>query len=181
MVKNLPANAGDTGSIPGPGTSSGEGNGNPFQHSYLENFMDRGAWRATVHGFAKKLDTTWRPTITKTLWPNETQIPKQGLSPLPSVVSCPNLRDPFLVLLSTISQSPSLALEPQHPRSQMSVMEGGGDPGVGLYVDLGLGFPTKPCPEAIDEIFRSKFHIIGAVGIGIAVVMVSVRGFGKTP
>uniref|UniRef100_A0A4W2C8R9 Tetraspanin n=1 Tax=Bos indicus x Bos taurus TaxID=30522 RepID=A0A4W2C8R9_BOBOX len=31
---------------------------------------------------------------------------------------------------------------------------------------------TRPCPEAIDEIFRSKFHIIGAVGIGIAVVMI---------
>ncbi|OWK03879.1 CD9 [Cervus elaphus hippelaphus] len=41
-------------------------------------------------------------------------------------------------------------------------MEGGGEPGVGLCVYLGLRFPTKPCPEAIDEIFRSKFHIIGA-------------------
>ena len=56
MVKNLPANAGDTrdaSSIPGPGRSPGEGNGNPFQYSYLENSMDRGAWWAAVHGVAK--------------------------------------------------------------------------------------------------------------------------------
>ena len=46
-------NAGDLGSIPGSGRSPGEGNGNPFQYSCLENLMDRGAWRATVHGVAK--------------------------------------------------------------------------------------------------------------------------------
>ena len=45
-------NAGDPGSIPGSGRTPGEGNGNPL-HSHLENFMDRGAWRATVHGVAK--------------------------------------------------------------------------------------------------------------------------------
>ena len=53
VVKNLPANAGDirdTGSIPGLGRSSGGGQGNPLQYSYLENPMDRGAWLATVHG-----------------------------------------------------------------------------------------------------------------------------------
>ena len=44
---------GDPGSIPGLGRSSGEGNGNPFQYSCLENPMDRGAWRATVHGVAR--------------------------------------------------------------------------------------------------------------------------------
>ena len=41
------------GSIPGPGRSPGEGNGNPLQYSCLENPMDRGAWQATVHGVAK--------------------------------------------------------------------------------------------------------------------------------
>ena len=46
-------NAGDPGSIPGSGKSPGEGNGNPFQYSCLENPMDRGAWWATVHGVAK--------------------------------------------------------------------------------------------------------------------------------
>ena len=45
--------AGDSGSIPGLGRSSGKGNGNPLQYSCLENPMDRGAWRATVHRVAK--------------------------------------------------------------------------------------------------------------------------------
>ena len=61
MVKNLLANAGDStdaGSIPGLGRSPGEGNGNPFQYSCLENSMDRGAWWATVHGVAKSWDNT---------------------------------------------------------------------------------------------------------------------------
>ena len=56
MVKNLPANAGDTtdlGSIPGSGRSFGEGNGNPLQYSCLENSMDREAWQATVYGVTK--------------------------------------------------------------------------------------------------------------------------------
>ena len=55
MVKNMPANAGDaedTGSIPGSGRSPGVGNGNPIQYSSLENSMDRGTWRAAVHGDA---------------------------------------------------------------------------------------------------------------------------------
>ena len=57
VVKNLPANAGDTGLIPG-GRSPGEGNGNPHQYSPLGNPMVRGAWRATVHGVIKELDVT---------------------------------------------------------------------------------------------------------------------------
>ena len=44
---------GDPGSIPGLGRSHGEGNGNPFQYSYLENSMDRGAWQVTIHGITK--------------------------------------------------------------------------------------------------------------------------------
>ena len=52
-VKNLSANAGDLGSIPGPGRSSGEGNGNPLRFSCLGNPMDRGTWQATVHGVTK--------------------------------------------------------------------------------------------------------------------------------
>ena len=53
MVKNLPSNARvirDMGSIPGSGSSPGEIIGNPLQYSCLENFMDREAWWATVHG-----------------------------------------------------------------------------------------------------------------------------------
>ena len=56
VVKNVPASAGDvrdTGSIPGSGRSPGEGNGSPIQCSCLENPMDRGALRATVHGVAE--------------------------------------------------------------------------------------------------------------------------------
>ena len=56
MVKNPPANAGDARDgnlIPELGISPGIGNGNPIQYSCLENSMDRGAWRAIVHGVAK--------------------------------------------------------------------------------------------------------------------------------
>ena len=50
MIKNLPANVGDVGSIPGSGRSPGEANGNPLQYSCLGNFLDREAWRAAVRG-----------------------------------------------------------------------------------------------------------------------------------
>ena len=53
MVKNLPADAGNVGSIPGLRRSPGRGNGNPLQYSYLENSMDREAWQSTVHGVTK--------------------------------------------------------------------------------------------------------------------------------
>ena len=62
LVKNLPAKAGDArdrGLIPGLGKSPGEGNGNPLQHSCLENPTDRGAWCTTVHG-CKQSDMTER-------------------------------------------------------------------------------------------------------------------------
>ena len=54
MVKNSPAKAGDAlGLIPGPGKSSGEGNGNPLQYSCLRKPIDRRAWQATAHGVAE--------------------------------------------------------------------------------------------------------------------------------
>ena len=49
MVKNLRASGRDMGLIPGLGRSPGGGHGTPLQYSCLENPMDRGAWRATVH------------------------------------------------------------------------------------------------------------------------------------
>ena len=52
-VKKSACNMEDPGSIPGSGRSPGEGNGNPFQYSCLENSMDRGAWWATVHGITE--------------------------------------------------------------------------------------------------------------------------------
>jgi len=54
--KNPPANSGDIrdkGSISGSGRSPGGGHGNPLQYSCLENPMDRGVWRATVHTVAR--------------------------------------------------------------------------------------------------------------------------------
>ena len=53
MVKNLPAYAGDLGSIPGSGRFPGERNDNTLQHSCLENPIDRGAWWAMVHVVAE--------------------------------------------------------------------------------------------------------------------------------
>ena len=53
MGKESACNAGDPGSIPALGRSSGEGNGYPSQYFHLENPMDRGAWQATVHGVAR--------------------------------------------------------------------------------------------------------------------------------
>ena len=53
VVKNVPANAGDTGSVPGWGRSAGVGNSNPLKYSCLENSKNRGAWWATVHGVIK--------------------------------------------------------------------------------------------------------------------------------
>ena len=58
VVKNPPANAGDSGSIPGLRRSPGEGNGYPLQYSCLENPMDRGALLAIVRGVTKELDIT---------------------------------------------------------------------------------------------------------------------------
>ena len=68
--KNLPTSAGsarDARSIPGSGRSPGGGNGNPIQHSCLENPMDRGAWQATVHGIPKR---DWACTHSRQRWIN---------------------------------------------------------------------------------------------------------------
>ena len=51
--KGSTCSAGNLGLIPGLERSPGEGNGYPFQYSCLENFVDRGAWQAAVHGVAK--------------------------------------------------------------------------------------------------------------------------------
>ena len=69
VVKNLPANAGDTrdaGSISGSGRSLGVGNGNQFQYSCLGNPMDRRAWQVTVHEVTKSQTQLSRHTHTHT-------------------------------------------------------------------------------------------------------------------
>ena len=74
VVKNPPANAGDTrdaGSTPGSGRSPGGANGNPLQYSRLENSIDRVAWQATVQGVTKSqqqsLTLRMAPTICQEL------------------------------------------------------------------------------------------------------------------
>ena len=65
VVKNPPANeedVRDVGLIPGSGRSPGGGHSNPLQCSFLENPMDRGAWRATVHKVAKSRTGLKRPS-----------------------------------------------------------------------------------------------------------------------
>ena len=53
MVKIPLANAADMGSIPGLGSAPGDESDNPLQYACLEKPMDRGAWQAIVHGFAR--------------------------------------------------------------------------------------------------------------------------------
>ena len=63
LVKNLPANTGDAGPIPGLGRSFGTESGNPLENSCLENSMDREDWQATIHGVAKESDMTERMQV----------------------------------------------------------------------------------------------------------------------
>ena len=115
VVKNLPANAGELGSIPGSGRSPGEGSGNPLQYSCMENPMDRGAWRAIVPGVAK----SWT-------WLSDSTAVQRGLTPeirhhlgsfLPSlphpinglIWACPSLwssHDLSLLSITALSYSP---------------------------------------------------------------------------
>ena len=81
VVKNLPANAGNAGSVPGWGRYPGGGNGNQLQYLRLWNPMDGGAWQATVHGGHKSQTqlNDWGHTI----------VCDTGLLPQPSVRGLP--------------------------------------------------------------------------------------------
>ena len=83
VVKNLLANAGDTGLIPGSRRSSGKGNGNLLQYSCLGNSMDRGAWRVIVYGVTKEFSSVHfsRSVVSASLQPHES---KHTRPPCPS-------------------------------------------------------------------------------------------------
>ena len=84
MVKNPPANTGDTSLIPGSGRSPGGGNGNLIQYSCLGSCMDRGVWWATVHGIAKSWTwlSNWARTYAQVsatpLYFQQRRIPESG-------------------------------------------------------------------------------------------------------
>ena len=64
VVKNLPADAGDPGLLPGWGRSPGGGYGNPLQYTCLENPTDRRTWQATVYGLARaRYDLAIKPSL----------------------------------------------------------------------------------------------------------------------
>ncbi|KAI4548252.1 hypothetical protein MG293_000582 [Ovis ammon polii] len=81
--KESACNSGDPGSIPESGRSPGEENGYPLQYSYLENYMDRGAWQAMVYGATK----SWTQLSKKHS--------KQPAAAAKSLQSCPTLCDPI--------------------------------------------------------------------------------------
>ena len=89
VVKNPPTNAGDAGSIPRSGRSPGVGNGNTLQYFYLGNPMDRGAWRATVHGVAKSQTRLSVRAHTHTHTHTHTGGMKSPLSALPTISAGP--------------------------------------------------------------------------------------------
>ena len=109
VIKNLPVNAGDirdAGSIPGLGRSPGRVHGNPLQYSCLK-LMDRGAWRATVHGVAKsqmRLRTRASPQNVFVLY-ILLQILKTG-----TVIQIGSIILLSLLFLFLLSSSPSLVV-----------------------------------------------------------------------
>ena len=89
MVENSPTIAGDikTGFSPGPGKSYGGQQGSPLQYSCLENPMDRGAWRATVHRVAKS--QTWLKWLSTCACVPGTVLTSPALSYFVFTKSCP--------------------------------------------------------------------------------------------
>ena len=137
MVKKSACSARDQGLILGLRRSPGEGNGNPFQYSCLENSMDRGAWWATVHRVAEsdmteQLTHTHTHARTHTHWNFKNKFTLQFQ--LSSVtLSCPTLCDPkdcstpgfpvhhqLLEFTQTHVHRVSDAIQPSHPLSSHS-------------------------------------------------------------
>ena len=74
VMKNLPANVGDAGSIPGSGRSPGGRYGNPLQYSCPENSMDRGAWWAGYSPGLQRIRYEWAHPRTKSNTGSETSL-----------------------------------------------------------------------------------------------------------
>ena len=104
VVKNLHANAGDirdAGSIPALERSPGRGHGNRCQHSFLENPMDRGAWRATVHGVEKSQTQLSTHTDSKTC--DETAAYLNSYISTSHLLDSWNEKEPYGISISTLS------------------------------------------------------------------------------
>ena len=113
VVKNLPADPGDVGSISRLARSPREGNDNPLQYSCLRNPIERGAWRATVHGAAKS-HTTER-THTSLLFPGLLEfIERRRLALTPSVIPLASYHviGHLLVSVTTSPRWPDWLLHP---------------------------------------------------------------------
>ena len=95
VVKNLPVDAGDVGSIPGSGRCPGGGHGNPIQYSCMENSKDRGGWQATIHGVADSRKPLGDLTTTINYSHNAVHYIPAAAAAAMSLQSCPTLCDPI--------------------------------------------------------------------------------------
>ena len=102
VLKSPPANSGDVGSVLGSGRTPGGGHGNPLQYSCLENPLDRGAWRAMVHGAARS--RTRREAERRQGNGALTEFVAQALNPAPIQPT------PKRTQASWVSQGPGLVL-----------------------------------------------------------------------
>ena len=109
--KESACNGGDPGSIPGSGSSLGEGNGYPLQPSCLENPMDREAWRATVHGVTKELDTTERLRLFHLQYGGQLFLSEVLPTPHPGVTKRPHVKSCLRWLFSLLLRGPPVAQE----------------------------------------------------------------------
>ena len=153
-VKNPPANAGDSGSIPASGRSPGEGNSNQLQYSYLENPMDRGAWRAVVCGVTKSQTPLKQLSTHAAVWEEvlcnqarlgalfwHLQSSGQGFLP----PDPPILPYTFLKALHIPSSSPPHWPPPPSPQALEHVQN----------------WPSGPCPVALKNSWLLGWQIMG--------------------
>ena len=160
MVRSPPANAGDASSIPGLGRSPGEGNGNPLQDSCLGNPMDRGAWRAAVHGVAKS--QKWLSKSTTTINETTCSWSKQTCDYYPywkfcsSAISTLNLMWEILwgrLTVPSLKACKSLCLQGTVSVDCPPIWK---KPGLGLALPPGAGGTPKPLSGADDFWTRRK-------------------------